>query len=69
MTLSEMYDDLRKQPSPSQKLLRDLAELTCRSIQTVKLWITGQQTPPESVRRKIADYLEKDADELFPPKN
>lgn len=66
ISLREMYDELRKQPSPSRKFIRELAELTNRSELTVRLWLTGHHEPEPLITQIIASAYGLDPNTLFP---
>ena len=66
ISLREMYDELRKEPSPSRKFIRELAELTNRSELTVRLWLGGHHEPEPLVTQIIAKAYDVDPSALFP---
>ena len=65
ISLRELYEELRKQPSPSRKFIKELAELTNRSELTVRLWLTGHHEPEPLIAQLIAKTYDLDPDTIF----
>ena len=68
ITLKQFYDEKRKEPTPAQLLIRQIAILTERSELTVRLWLSGHHTPEPMIQRIIAKEFDLDPDTLFPEK-
>ncbi len=69
MTLKEIYEDKKNEPSPAQVFITRLAKATCRKEQTVRQWLSGIQTPNDLVKKRISAELNIPEDELFPLEN
>lgn len=67
MTLVERYQQEKMKPTPAQEFISLIAEATCREEATVRQWLSGTQQPSPKAKERIADLLEMDIDELFPP--
>ncbi len=66
ISLKERYEELKKEPSPSRKFIRELAELTNRSELTVRLWLSGHHEPEPLIAQIIAKAYDLDPETLFP---
>lgn len=67
MTLKELYEAKKNEPSPAQLLIMRLSRITCRTESTVRQWLSGIQEPNELAKKRIASELEIPVEELFPP--
>lgn len=66
MTLKQLYEDKKNEPSPAQVFISRLAKATCRRETTVRQWLSSIQTPNELVKKRISAELDVPVDELFP---
>lgn len=66
MTLKQLYEDKKNEPSPAQAFISRLAKATCRRETTVRQWLSSIQTPNELVKKRISAELDVPVDELFP---
>lgn len=62
----DLYEAAKKQPSPAAAFIKEVAELTHRSENTVRMWIWGRQQPDELTKEVIAKHFKVSADTLFP---
>lgn len=67
-TLTEIYNEKKKLPTPAAKFIAELCELTHRSKITVILWVRGKVRPDINTQRVIAMHLKTDVETLFPSK-
>lgn len=67
-TLTEIYNEKKKLPTPAAKFIAELCELTHRSKITVILWVRGKVCPDINTQRIIAMHLKTDIEILFPRK-
>lgn len=65
-TFQDLYKEEKEKPTPAQQFIADIAELTHRSTNTVKMWLLGRQIPDELTRSVIADRYGVDSSSLFP---
>lgn len=68
ITFIELYKSRRNEPTPLQRFVSEVAEVTKKSEVTVKQWAMGLQAPDELTRNVIADHFGCDPDWLFPNK-
>ena len=66
MTLKQIYEDKKNEPSPAQVFITRLAKATCRKETTVRQWLSGIQVPNDLVKKRIAVELAVPEDDLFP---
>lgn len=66
MTLKEMYQEEKTKPTPAQAFIQKLADATCREAATVRMWLSGIQTPNAKTRERIASVLNIPVTTLFP---
>lgn len=66
MTLRELYDLKKQEPSPAQAFIKKLSKATCRTETTVRQWLSGIQQPNDLVKKRIARTLNMEVTELFP---
>lgn len=64
-SFKELYLERKSEPTPARKFIMEVAQLTDRTEQTVKMWLMGQQTPDPNVCRVIGMHFGVDADALF----
>ena len=61
----QIYEELPKTP-PKTAFLQRIAEITCRNIFTVRMWVSGRQIPDELAQKTIASELGVPVSDLFP---
>lgn len=64
-TFSELYLERKNEPTPAQRFISEVAELTARSEQTVRMWLSGVQTPDSNVSKVIGMHFGVDPETLF----
>lgn len=67
MTLKERYNEERLKPSPGVCFLMEVAEVTKRSLGTVRMWMIDAQIPDALTQQMLADHFGTTPEELFPP--
>ena len=67
-TLTDIYNEKKKLPTPAAKFIAELCELTHRSRITVIMWVKGRVRPDINTQRIIAMHLKTDIEILFPSK-
>lgn len=65
-TLTDIYNEIKKRPTPAADFVRELCETTHRSEITVRNWVTGKCRPDINVQKVIALHLHSEVDVLFP---
>lgn len=65
-TFAGLYEAAKKMPSPGAIFIKEVAELTHRSENTVRMWIWGRQQPDDLTKSVIAEHFKVSADTLFP---
>ena len=63
MVFTEYVNSL---PNVKQETINKLAELTCSSTMTVYRWINGSIKPPMVKKKIMAEFLNKEVEELWP---
>lgn len=74
MTLKKVYEQEKRKDADMKRkycnnasgFIRMIAEKTCKSETTVRMWLSGRQTPDELTKQVIADTIGVKANELFP---
>lgn len=66
ITFKDLYLREKEKPTPAQSFIEDVAELTKRSVNTVRMWIQGKQTPDALAQSQIAEKYNIDMSTLFP---
>ena len=66
ITFKELYLREKEKPTPAQSFIEDIAELTKRSANTVRMWLQGKQTPDALAQSLIAEKFDIDVSTLFP---
>ena len=64
-TLKDLYNEAKNEPTPAQKFIAEVAEITNRSEVTVRMWLFGGQIPDPNVARTIGSHFNVDPDTLF----
>lgn len=62
----DLYEEEKSKPTAAQLFVKNIALLTHRSEQTVRMWLAGQQTPDELVQSIIAKEYGVQKETLFP---
>ena len=63
--MKDLYNEAKSEPTPAQKFISEVAELTNRSELTVRMWLFGGQIPDSNVSRVIGAHFGVDPDTLF----
>ncbi len=66
MTFKEAYLEKKNLPTPAQEFVSLIATATCRKETTVLQWLSGIQTPNDTVKKRISEILNTPVEELFP---
>lgn len=66
MTFKDLYLREKEKLTPAQSFIEDIAELTKRSANTVRMWLQGKQTPDALAQSLIAEKFDIDVSTLFP---
>lgn len=66
MTFKDLYLREKEKPTPAQSFIEDIAEMTKRSANTVRMWLQGKQTPDALAQSLIAEKFDIDVSTLFP---
>jgi hypothetical protein len=64
-SFTELYLERKNEPTPAQRFINEVAELTKRSEQTVRMWLSGVQIPDQNVMKVIGMHFNVDPDTLF----
>ena len=65
-TFYDLYNEQKSKPTPAQKFVSEVAKITHRTENTVRMWLSGQQTPDALAQSIIAEYFGVNVDYLFP---
>ena len=65
-SLKELYNERKQMPTHAEMFITEVAELTHRSANTVKMWLLGRQVPDELTQSVIADHFNVDINGLLP---
>ena len=68
-TFTELYECAKSQPTPAQAFVSEVAKLTHKSEQTIRMWLLGRQQPDELAKSVIAKHFNVSAETLFPTTN
>lgn len=68
-SLINIYREIKKKPTPCELFVKELAEVTHRSISTVQKWVTGAQTPDNAAKHAISEHFNIPISVLFPEPN
>ena len=66
MTFKDLYLQEKEKPTPAQSFIEEVAELTKRSANTVRMWLQGKQVPDALAQSLIAEKYGIDVSTLFP---
>lgn len=65
-TFREILQTVRQAPKPIDELMDELAFLTERAPETVRMWAYNVQMPSPDTLRKLEDFFGIKAEDLFP---
>ena len=68
-SLIDLYNQVKKEPTPAAKFITDLSKATNRCESTVRMWVTGRREPEINVKQVISFFFGIEIDELFPSHN
>lgn len=68
-TFKAMYEEQKNLPTPGQRFVADVAKITCKSENTVRMWLAGKQTPDVLAQTAIANAYNVDVNYLFPSRH
>lgn len=70
MTFKELYlkekESRRIVPTPAQIFVKEIADFTHKSEQTIRMWLSGKQMPDELTQSVLANKFNTTPQELFP---
>lgn len=67
-TFSELYYETKKQPTPTQLFIEEIAKLTKCKTETVRSWAIKKVNPGKYIQIIISAHFGVPASKLFPPK-
>ena len=65
-TFFDLYNEQKSKPTPAQEFVSEVAKITRRTENTVRMWLSGQQTPDALAQSIIAEHFGVNVDYLFP---
>lgn len=65
-TFFDLYNEQKSKPTPAQEFVSEVAKITRRTETTVRMWLSGQQTPDALAQSIIAEHFGVNVDYLFP---
>lgn len=65
-TFFDLYNEQKSKPTPAQEFVSEVAKITRRTEATVRMWLSGQQTPDALAQSIIAEHFGVNVDYLFP---
>ena len=65
-TFYDLYNEQKSKPTPAQEFVSEVAKITRRTETTVRMWLSGQQTPDALAQSIIAEHFGVNVDYLFP---
>ena len=65
-TFFDLYNAQKSKPTPAQEFVSEVAKITRRTETTVRMWLSGQQTPDALAQSIIAEHFGVNVDYLFP---
>lgn len=68
-TFGERYKALKDEPTPMQEFVAHYAELTHRSENAIRMYISGERVPDALVQEVISKDMGVPAEILFPKNN
>ena len=64
-SFQDLYNEAKQKPTAAQIFISEVAELTHRSENTVRMWLVGRQTPDELTKSVIAEKYHVSIESLF----
>lgn len=68
MTLTQMYEKAKSQPTPAAAFIKEVTEVTKKSELSVRRWIAGDATPDALTQQVLAKHFNTTPAILFPIK-
>lgn len=65
MSLKELYEQARKNPTPGVAFIQEVMSVTKKSEITVRRWISGEVVPDALTRTVLAQHFNCRPEELF----
>ena len=65
-TFFDLYNEQKSKPTPAQEFISEVARITKRTTTTVRMWLSGQQTPDALAQSIIAEHFGVSITSLFP---
>ena len=65
-TFIELYENEKNKPTSAQVFVSEIAEITQRSENTVRMWVCGKQQPDALAKSIIAKRFKTKVETLFP---
>ncbi len=65
-TFFDLYNERKCKPTPAQEFVSEVAKITHRTENTVRMWLSGQQTPDALAQSIIAEHFNVSVTTLFP---
>ena len=65
MTFKEIYNREKTKLTPCQNFIKEVAEVTRKSENTVRTWISGAVVPDELTKKVLAAHFGVPEDEIF----
>ena len=65
-SLTEMYSERKKQPTPAAAFIAEIARVTHHSIAAARKWVLGLAVPDVSTKILLSKHFGVPYDELFP---
>ena len=65
-TFFDLYNEQKSKPTPAQEFISEVARITKRTTNTVRMWLSGQQTPDALAQSIIAEHFGASITSLCP---
>lgn len=65
-SFNDLYEEQKKKPTAAQIFISEVAALTHRSENTIRMWLSGKQYPDELTQSIIARRYGVSVTSLFP---
>lgn len=62
----DLYQERKSKQTPAQEFISEVASITRRTENTVRMWLSGQQTPDALAQSIIAEHFGVNVNNLFP---
>jgi len=66
LSFREIYDSLPTPETPKSNFIKEIAQLTLKSENTVRQWLSGRQMPDALTQQMISKKLSIPSNVLFP---